>query len=59
MKEHLEYTVKEHLKSAVRSQHVQWFSGGIVFETLVYLSFRLKDLLGPVPRVEKKKKKLT
>ena len=31
-----------------------WFRGGLVFEALVSLSFRLKDLLGPVTRVKKK-----
>jgi len=30
--------------------------GGLVFEALVSLSLRLKDLLGPVTRVKKKKK---
>jgi len=39
-------------------RNVQWFRGGPVFEahTLVSLSLRLKDLLGPVTRVKKKKK---
>ena len=32
---------------------VQWFRGGLVFQALVLLSLRLKDLLGPVTRVKK------
>jgi len=40
-------------------RNVQWFRGGLVFEaqTLVSLSLRLKDHLGPVTRVKKKKKR--
>jgi len=34
---------------------VQWFRGGLVFETLVLHSLRLKDRIGPVTRVKKKK----
>jgi len=41
----------------VKNNHftVLWYRGGLVFETLVSLSLRLKDLLGPVTRVKKKK----
>ena len=35
-----------------------WYRDGLVFEALVSPSLRLKDLLGPVTRVKKKKKKL-
>ena len=34
--------------------HMQWFRSGLVFEALVSLSLRLKDLLGTVKRVKKK-----
>ena len=38
-------------------RNVQWSRGGPVFEALVSLSLRLKDVLGPVTRVKKKQKK--
>jgi len=34
-------------------RNVQWFRSGLVFEPLVSLSLRLKDLLGPVPSESK------
>ena len=34
-----------------------WYRGGLVFETLVSLSLRFKDLVGPVTRVKKKKRR--
>ena len=40
------------------SNRLQWSRGGLVFEahkTLVSLSLRIKDLLGPVTRVKKKR----
>jgi len=41
-----------------QGRNVKRFRGGLVFkaQTLVSLSLRLKDLLGPVPRVKKKTK---
>ena len=39
-------------------RNVQCFQGGLVFETLVSLSIRLKDLLAPVTRVTRKKKNI-
>ena len=30
-------------------RNVQWFRGGLVFETLASLSLRLKDLVGTAP----------
>ena len=39
-------------------RNVLWYRGGLVFEALVSLSLRLKDLLGPVTRVKKKERRL-
>ena len=43
----------------IKQLNVQWFRGGLVFEAhrlLYHSALRLKDLLGPVTRVKKKKK---
>ena len=44
----------------IRRRHICPFGGGLVFEAhrlFVSHNLRLKDLLGPVTRVKKKKKK--
>jgi len=50
--------IKKKKRTMENDGAVQWFRGGLVFEahTLVSLSLRLKDRLGPVTKVKKKKK---
>ena len=54
-------THQQSLQSEARIyKTVQWFQGGLVFEvseTLVSLTLRLKNFLGPVTRVKKKQRR--